>query len=263
MAGYSTTLNAAVFQYFLLFISDTVIALAPTGFTKRCPTNQFEVDIASTRLNCGKDKYGNNQYMCLPNKEKSSLIEFCFTGVLGAEEKGYCLEFFEGKIVHHSCLLFKYGCPDKEYYDTEFFKYPACQTIDTKANCYVLDASCERKVKTEEKSASNDSTIFPYILLGGVVFVLGVAGLCVIGWCIWKRLNRGETGSAIFLQDRNGNPVVVLNRSRSRSVTESSLSAVLITCQDSTVTPNHQEENTPNDQLIPVFRQANTAQKSN
>lgn len=27
MAGYSTTLNAAVFQYFLLFISDTVIAL--------------------------------------------------------------------------------------------------------------------------------------------------------------------------------------------------------------------------------------------
>lgn len=73
-----------------------------------------------------------------------------------------------------------------------FLTDPACQTIDTKANCYVLDASCERKVKTEEKSASNDSTIFPYILLGGIVFVLGVAGLCVIGWCIWKRLNRGK-----------------------------------------------------------------------
>lgn len=261
MAGYSTTLNAAVFQYFLLFISDTVIALeAPTGFTERCPTNQFEVDIASTRLNCGKDKYGNNQYMCLPNKKKSSLIEFCFTGVLGAEEKGYCLEFFEGKLVHHSCLLFKYGCPDKEYYDTEFFKYPACQTIDTKANCYVLDASCERKVKTEEKSASNDSTIFPYILLGGIVFVLGVAGLCVIGWCIWKRLNRGETGPAIVLPDRRESPVVVYTRSGSHSVTGSSHSTVFITYE---VTPDLPEGNTPTDHLIPVFRQTNTAQNSN
>lgn len=73
-----------------------------------------------------------------------------------------------------------------------FLTDPACQTIDTNANCYVLDASCARKVKTEEKSASNDFTIVSYVLLGGVVFVLEVAGLCVIRWCIWKRLNRGK-----------------------------------------------------------------------
>lgn len=255
MDGYNITLNAAVIPYFLLFISHTVIALAPRGFTNVCPKNQIEVKLASTRLKCGEDKYGNNQYMCLPNKEKSSLVEFCFTGVLGAEEKGYCLEFFEGKIVHHSCLLFEYGCPDEEYYDIDFFKYPACQTIDIKARCYVLDPSCARKVKTEEKTASNDSKYVLYILLGGIVFVM-VPSLCVLGWCIWRKLNREQTGQPIVIRDQRGSPVIVFQRSR--SPTGSSLSAVFITHPDETMTPEPPEENTPNGNLIPAFRQTDT-----
>lgn len=255
MDGYSITLNAAVLPYFLLFISDTIIALeAPRDFTKVCPKNQIEVKLASTRLKCGKDKYGNNQYMCLPNKEKSSLVEFCFTGVLGAEEKGYCLEFSEGKIVHHSCLLFEYGCPDEEYYDIDFFKYPACQTIDIKARCYVLDPSCARKVKTEEKTASNDSKYFLYILLGVIVFVIMVPSLCVLGWCIWRRLNREQTGQPIVFQDREG--VVIIH------LAGSSRSAIFITGPETTMTPDHPEENTPNDHLIPALRQTNTEHRT-
>lgn len=53
-----------------------------------CPKNEHDVIQASTRLGCGNDRYGNNQYMCLPNKDKSSLVEFCFQGVMGIVEKG-------------------------------------------------------------------------------------------------------------------------------------------------------------------------------
>lgn len=53
-----------------------------------CPKNKLDTIKASETLKCGKDKYNNNQYMCLPNKKKSSLMEFCFNGVIGAEEKG-------------------------------------------------------------------------------------------------------------------------------------------------------------------------------
>lgn len=53
-----------------------------------CPENQNEVIEASKKLGCGYDKYGNNQYLCLPNKEKTSLIEFCSDGVMGIRDKG-------------------------------------------------------------------------------------------------------------------------------------------------------------------------------
>lgn len=43
---------------------------------------------ASKRLRCGDDIYGNNQYLCLPNKNKTSLVEICFQGVMGIVEKG-------------------------------------------------------------------------------------------------------------------------------------------------------------------------------
>ena len=53
-----------------------------------CPQTLKEVKEASQRLGCGKDQYGTNQYMCLPNVEKTSLIEFCHDGVMGIKESG-------------------------------------------------------------------------------------------------------------------------------------------------------------------------------
>ena len=55
-----------------------------------CPKTQKEVEQASKRLMCGEDQFGKNQYMCLPNTEKTSLIEFCYNGVMGMQEKGQC-----------------------------------------------------------------------------------------------------------------------------------------------------------------------------
>lgn len=54
----------------------------------RCPKNKQDVIKASKELGCGNDKNGNNQYLCLPNKSKTSLVEFCFQGLMGIEVKG-------------------------------------------------------------------------------------------------------------------------------------------------------------------------------
>lgn len=53
-----------------------------------CPTEIDEVLSAKERLGCGNDIYGNSQYICLPNKEKTHLKEICFDGIMGMNEKG-------------------------------------------------------------------------------------------------------------------------------------------------------------------------------
>lgn len=68
-------------------------------YTEMCPKNQAEVNQASKRLKCGYDKYGNNQYICLPNKDKTSLVEFCNNGVMGVTEKGTFCTSIHGKII--------------------------------------------------------------------------------------------------------------------------------------------------------------------
>lgn len=62
-------------------------------YLNECPSSLSEIEKASNRLGCGKDKYGNNQYLCLPNEKKDSLNEFCYNGVMGLQEKGKRLRY--------------------------------------------------------------------------------------------------------------------------------------------------------------------------
>ena len=55
---------------------------------EKCPETLTAVNASSKQLNCGIDTYGNNQYMCLPNMEKSSLVEFCYDGIMGIQKEG-------------------------------------------------------------------------------------------------------------------------------------------------------------------------------
>lgn len=57
-------------------------------YVKACPKTLTEIRRASERLKCKNDTYGNNQYMCLPNEKKSSLVQFCYEGKMGIELKG-------------------------------------------------------------------------------------------------------------------------------------------------------------------------------
>ena len=58
------------------------------AYVEKCPNTLAAVNASSKQLNCGNDTYGNNLYMCLPNVEKSSLVEFCYDGIMGIQKEG-------------------------------------------------------------------------------------------------------------------------------------------------------------------------------
>mmetsp|Transcript_33493 Transcript_33493/g.53936 ORF Transcript_33493/g.53936 Transcript_33493/m.53936 type:complete len:103 (-) Transcript_33493:57-365(-) len=89
-----------------------------------CPTNLTEVEEASKRLGCGPDNFGNNQYMCLPNVNKTSLFEFCYDGIMGIQEKGNCLEVSvpDKSIFANSCKSFSMGCPQNHFWNYDVYK---------------------------------------------------------------------------------------------------------------------------------------------
>ena len=53
-----------------------------------CPMTEVAANIAKQIFRCGNDAYGNNQYMCLPHKDRSYYVELCFNGNMGIQEKG-------------------------------------------------------------------------------------------------------------------------------------------------------------------------------
>lgn len=60
----------------------------------QCPTDASEKHLASTKLGCGSDTYGNDQYICVPNEAKTSLVELCNEGIMGIVDKGKPLNYY-------------------------------------------------------------------------------------------------------------------------------------------------------------------------
>lgn len=60
----------------------------------QCPTDAVEKLLASLRLGCGFDIYGNDQYICAPNEAKTSLVELCIEGIMGIIDKGKPLNYY-------------------------------------------------------------------------------------------------------------------------------------------------------------------------
>lgn len=72
-------------QIFIFASICFVIVMFPVN---KCPERLTEVKEASKRIGCGRDKFNNDQYMCIPNEEKTSLVEFCYDGIMGIKEEG-------------------------------------------------------------------------------------------------------------------------------------------------------------------------------
>ncbi|XP_061193243.1 uncharacterized protein LOC133201456 [Saccostrea echinata] len=53
-----------------------------------CPRDKTEFNESATRLSCGVDENGRNQYVCAPNNEQSALVEFCYRHLIGLYQKG-------------------------------------------------------------------------------------------------------------------------------------------------------------------------------
>lgn len=143
-----------------------------------CPTTKAEVNIAAKRNGCRNGTNGRSSYMCIPNKEKTTLVEFCYNENIGIHEKGNCLEASLGRITEHSCSNFPYGCPDSDYFKDELYKYPACQHINTNNHCYVMDPLCQSKTPIVE---TKDSGVFyacftvcgiAFLIIGAILLYL-------------------------------------------------------------------------------------------
>nr|XP_022291496.1 uncharacterized protein LOC111102868 isoform X2 [Crassostrea virginica] len=114
-----------------------------------CPKNSTEVSEAAIRLGCGTDKYSNNQYVCLPNTEKTSLVEMCYNGVMGFYEKD-----------------------------------PACLEIETTRRCYTLDRLCLKenyqKFIRKETTAEDDPVSVDVMIITLCVIIATAIAVCLI-----------------------------------------------------------------------------------
>ncbi|XP_062610253.1 uncharacterized protein LOC134272034 [Saccostrea cucullata] len=124
-----------------------------------CPQNATEVLESSTRLGCGQDKYGNDQYICVSNRNKTGLVELCYNGVMELIQRGNCLETDGEQLYYVDCLGFSSGCPGNDYPSNTIYQYPACQSINTEQQCYLAEVSCPNStgngVKTRETTETS------------------------------------------------------------------------------------------------------------
>ncbi|XP_022302949.2 uncharacterized protein LOC111110649 isoform X2 [Crassostrea virginica] len=157
-------------NYFPLFITvllmpgNCIIAASEYIFdvnhVDKCSLSEQDWNMKSNQLRCNK----THGYHCVPNKNLTSLIEFCYPG--GRFEKGNCLELAARGVLNHvPCSNFSSGCPDTNFNSRELYKYPKCLAINTKLNCFDADVECiysrlhERKTKKQQiTTTENGST---------------------------------------------------------------------------------------------------------
>lgn len=165
------------------------------AFVNNCPTTLHGIEIASKRLGCKYDQYGNNQYLCVPNVEKTSLVELCYDGIMGIQQKGRCLAAAGKKLITNSCGNFSLGCPQKHYRSSEFFKYSKCQDINTQHHCYVMDPSCPTEVHNQDTYDQNTSDENKSTM---VLFSIGFCMMVIIFLCICFYKQRESTTDRSF-----------------------------------------------------------------
>ncbi|XP_062612645.1 uncharacterized protein LOC134274379 [Saccostrea cucullata] len=114
-----------------------------------CPVNLTGQNEAASRLKCGVDKFGNSQYLCVPNFKKTAIVEYCYKGIVGLQMPGSCLVVNDEGIVDDvSCRSFTEGCTATHFKSSDLYKYPACHQINRKEQCFCADPKCP-KIDTE------------------------------------------------------------------------------------------------------------------
>lgn len=121
-----------------------------------CPINKEAWELASARLKCNR----THGYHCVPNKQFTSLIEFCYPkGYKYPFEKGNCLELAGNGILNQvSCKTFSSGCPDRFFFSNELYKFPKCLSINANENCFEADIPCICSRYTDVRTSTNKAT---------------------------------------------------------------------------------------------------------
>lgn len=92
----------------------------PVYITDSCPRNHEERIERSSVINCSED-FG---YMCIPNKELTELLEFCYRHSFIWIQEGHCSYFDQSssKVDRIICQHFLSGCPKSAYMSSKLFE---------------------------------------------------------------------------------------------------------------------------------------------
>eukprot|EP00105_Crassostrea_gigas_P037348 XP_019921496.1 PREDICTED: uncharacterized protein LOC105325316 isoform X1 [Crassostrea gigas] len=200
----------------------------PVYSTEFCPRNQTEWDERSSAINCTE----NNGYMCLPNQQRTELIEFCYKERFAWVEEGVCLYLIKGssRVEAYNCVQFISGCPTSNHRSSESYKYQSCFAIEN--GCFIAEPSCNRYITTEYAEEStvnkdsinnnNNSWVTPVAITLG--FFVPVCVICILvifyykqGLAANKRRSqeeRNEYGEHLPFIDRNNDAMekgIVIN----------------------------------------------------
>ncbi|XP_061192256.1 uncharacterized protein LOC133200480 [Saccostrea echinata] len=96
-----------------------------------CPVNITGQNKAASRLKCGVDKFGNSQYLCVPNFRKTAIVEYCYNGTVGLQMPGSCLVVNDEGIVDIiSCSSFSEGCTTSNFKSSNLYQYESENLIN-------------------------------------------------------------------------------------------------------------------------------------
>ncbi|XP_065925447.1 uncharacterized protein [Magallana gigas] len=110
----------------------------PVYSTELCPRNQSEWNKRSSAINCTD----NNGYMCIPNDDRTQLLEFCYIYPRILITKDTCLYMYTSlsRVNAYNCRHFRSGCPSSIYLSSEIFKNPSCVMIGN--GCFRAEQFC-------------------------------------------------------------------------------------------------------------------------
>ncbi|XP_062583973.1 uncharacterized protein LOC134245729 [Saccostrea cucullata] len=115
-----------------------------------CPKDGLTWLSNSFKLQCPNDTLGRSLYQCVPNDDRSSLVEFCLRGSIGRYEAETCpFAVSSGHLDAINCSSFLKGCLKEPYLTNEVYKYPTCLEINPQKSYYLADGICINKKSHE------------------------------------------------------------------------------------------------------------------
>lgn len=125
----------------------------PVYSTEFCPRNQTEWNKRSSAINCN----ASNGYMCLPNENRTELLEFCYRYPFVLIQEDICLYLYKpySSVNAYDCTHFQYGCPNSSYFSYELYKHPMCTSIGN--GCFLGELSC-KSTKTDDRKETTSLT---------------------------------------------------------------------------------------------------------
>nr|XP_034321896.1 uncharacterized protein LOC105338389 isoform X2 [Crassostrea gigas] len=166
----------------------------PVYTTDMCPRDETEWVKRSSAINCTK----NNSYICIPNENRTELLEFCYIYQTTWISKGVCLYLIKrySRVDSYKCNKFEYGCPAKEYKATQLIHYQSCISIGN--GCFLAEPLCKKEPKDgttfiEQTTVHKDLEIYRIkdsttdTLLGIVICILFALFLTILYVCCRKR----------------------------------------------------------------------------